>query len=125
MRGQKRKRQPKLPFCILPSQSGSGILAAVLLAEALDAAGGIHDLLLARVERMAGRADFDVQRLAVGRAGVELVAAATSHLDLVVLRVNAFLHDLSLNPKMMLVLVGVTPPLKAGHYPEKAQKNQP
>ena len=45
--------------------------------EAGDAAAGVEDLLLAGVERVAGRADLDVDGAAVlGAAGGELVAAA-------------------------------------------------
>src|SRR5579863_2728913 len=39
----------------------------VLLGEALDAARRIHQLLLARKKRMAGRADFDAQEFALHR----------------------------------------------------------
>src|SRR5690606_11737941 len=48
--------------------SAQALDVAVFLAEALDTAGGVDDLLLAGVERMAGRADLDVDaRLADGR----------------------------------------------------------
>src|SRR6185369_3904612 len=47
---------------------------AVLLLEALDAAGGVDELLLARVERVAVRADLDHER-AAGRVGLGLVPA--------------------------------------------------
>src|SRR5207247_4768298 len=66
-------------------------LHAVLTQEALDQAGGIDELLLAREERMAGRADLDVD-LGDGGAGLDDVAAGTDDLRLVVPRVNAFLH---------------------------------
>src|SRR4051812_20017849 len=48
--------------------------AAELLAEPLDAAGGVDELLLAGEERVAGRADVDVQ-FRLGAAGDERVAA--------------------------------------------------
>src|SRR3989344_2511995 len=51
------------------------ILARVLLAELLDAALGVHDLLLAGEERMAVGAHLDVQLVSQGRARGELVAA--------------------------------------------------
>jgi hypothetical protein len=74
----------------VPSSSGFG---AVLAAEFLDAACGVHDLLGAGVERMALGADFDVQfRFAHGGAGCELVAAAACHCDFFVFRVNGGFH---------------------------------
>jgi hypothetical protein len=73
--------------------SGSFRACIVLVAELLDAASGVHDLLCSGVERMALGTDFDVQfRLAHGRAGVELVAAAACHCDLFVFRVNGGFH---------------------------------
>jgi len=76
------KRQPKLPFperaarhayaeaCLaaLPPSSSSCISGGIL-----HPAGRIDDLLLARVERVAGRADFHVQSLAQRGAGRERV----------------------------------------------------
>jgi hypothetical protein len=59
--------------------------------EALDAAAGIHQLLLARVERVAGGADLDVN-LGLGRAGHELIAARTADVSLYVLGMNVCLH---------------------------------
>ena len=46
--------------------------------EALDASAGVHQLLPARVERMAVGADLDVELIA-RRAGDELVAAGAAH----------------------------------------------
>src|SRR6478752_7390100 len=54
----------------------AGALQAAL--EALDATARIHELLLARVERVALRADLDVQ-LGLRRAGLERVSAGTRH----------------------------------------------
>src|SRR5882672_9806191 len=53
----------------------------VLLAEFIDAAAGIHNFLLAGIERMAIGANFDLQILANGRASLEMVAAGASDLD--------------------------------------------
>src|SRR5271154_6239943 len=64
----------------------------VLLAEFVDAAAGIHDFLLARVEGMAAGAHFDLQIMADGRAGLELVAAGAGDHDLFVIWVNAGFH---------------------------------
>src|SRR5947207_15530806 len=53
-----------------------GLLEAAL--EALDAAARIHQLLLARVKRVAGRAHLDV-KLGLRRARLELVAAGAAN----------------------------------------------
>jgi hypothetical protein len=66
---------------------------AVFLAEFLNATGGVDNLLLAGVERMTLRADFDVQVFGHGRVGLERVAAATGHGDFVVRWVNIGFHD--------------------------------
>src|SRR5438874_1419959 len=75
---------------------GLGLLAGVLLAELLDPAGGVDDLLLARVERVARRADFHVQRLAERRARREGVAAAAGDLDFLVFGMDLGFHGRSL-----------------------------
>lgn len=64
----------------------------VLAAEALDASGGVHELLLAGEERVAIGADFDVYVALVGGPGHELVAAGAVHADLLVMRVDCCLH---------------------------------
>jgi hypothetical protein len=64
----------------------------VLLAEFIDAAAGIHNFLLARIERMAIGTDFHLQILANGRASLELVAAGASDRDDFVFWVNAGFH---------------------------------
>ena len=46
-----------------PLAPGDLSRTAVLFLELANAAGGIDDLLLARVKRMTGRADFHVQFL--------------------------------------------------------------
>src|SRR5262245_20959553 len=77
---------------------GAALLQAVLLAEAVDAAAGVHDLLLARVEGVAVRADFDLKVLAERRARLEGVATAAGHRDLGVLGMNTFFHGVSPGP---------------------------
>jgi len=47
----------------------------VFLAELVDAAAGVHNFLLAGIERVATGAHFDLQILADGRARLEFVAA--------------------------------------------------
>src|SRR5436189_1029836 len=74
---------------VLAALAGLGALELAL--EALDAAAGVHELLLARVEGMTGRADLDVQ-LGLRRAGLELVPARAAHGREHVLRVNVGLH---------------------------------
>src|SRR5579864_3399497 len=68
----------------------------VLLGEPLDAPGRIQQLLLAREERMAIRADFDAQELALDRrARWERVPAGAMHRYRMVVRMNVRLHGSS------------------------------
>ena len=77
----------------------SGVRSAIkLLAglgktalEALDAATGIDQLLLAGVERMALAANFDVD-LRLGVTGVDHIAAGTSDGAVHIVRMDALLH---------------------------------
>ena len=77
----------------------SGVRSAIkLLAglgktalEALDAATGIDQLLLAGVERMALAANFDVD-LRLGVTGVNHVAAGASDGAVHIVRMDALLH---------------------------------
>src|SRR5262245_8621554 len=64
---------------------------AVLAVEALDPARGVDELLLAREERMARRAELDVDRLLRG-ARLDDIAAGADDLRLLVARMNTFLH---------------------------------
>src|SRR5262245_64153784 len=84
-----RSRRPLLSFCsLLAAFRGLG---AELLREPLHAPFGIDQLLPAREERVAVRADFEVQ-LGLGRARLPRRAARAARLDDMVLRVDAFLH---------------------------------
>src|SRR5690606_8487275 len=65
--------------------SGGQTVAA---AELVDAPARVDDLLLARVERMASRANLDVHVLGVRRARLDDVAAAAGDGDLAVLGVD-------------------------------------
>src|SRR5436190_6490876 len=91
-----------------------GAVAAGLLGllepplEAGDAAAGVDDLLLARVERMALRADLDVQ-LGLGRAGDERVAARAVHRGHDVLGMDLGLHRESRIPEA--ICATMLPPL--------------
>jgi hypothetical protein len=66
--------------------------AGVLLAEFVDAAARVDDLLLAGIERMAVRADFDLQIMTERGTRNERVPAAAGHSRLFVLRVDAGFH---------------------------------
>ena len=73
---------------------GFGLLAFVrlgeLAAEALDAAGGVDQLLLAGKEWVAGIADFYDDVALVGGARHELVAAGALDVGISVIRVDSF-----------------------------------
>ena len=70
-------------------------LHAVALLEAIDTAAGVNQLLLAGEERVALGADFNAQLL-LGRARLEGIAADAGHGRLLILRMDAFLHDFHL-----------------------------
>jgi uncharacterized protein YdiU (UPF0061 family) len=77
-------------FCSFDLGSGVG----VLLGEALDAAGGVNELLLTGEEGMAVRADFDIQPVALdGRTCREIVAAGAMHRYGVIVGMNTGFHD--------------------------------
>src|SRR4029077_4902696 len=61
---------------VLPALRAAGLLEPAL--EALHPTTGVDELLLARVERMTGRADLDME-LRFGRPGHELVPARAMH----------------------------------------------
>src|SRR6185436_5874436 len=79
-----RPRSPPAPRCTAAPESRSlasslrrrslGVFRSVLLTEAIDATLRIDELVLAGEERMAVRADFDVER-AARRAGLDDVSA--------------------------------------------------
>src|SRR3954469_879482 len=66
-------------------------LASVLAVKALDAPGGVHQLLLAGEERVAVRADFKAN-LRLGRARFPGRAASAMHVRRHVLRMNIWFH---------------------------------
>jgi hypothetical protein len=66
----------------------------VFLTKFVDATRRIHNLLLARVERVAGGADLHMELfLAQSGTGGELIAAAADDFDILVLRMNIRFHD--------------------------------
>ena len=72
--------------------SGQSLAARVLLAEFVDAAAAINNLLLARVERMAVRTYFDLQIMIERGTRFERIPAAADHVDFFVLRMDADFH---------------------------------
>jgi hypothetical protein len=83
-------------------QRASGRFLRVFLAELLDAAGGVEDLLLAGVERMAGGADLDLQVLGERRTGLEAVGTAAGDRDLGIRRMDFGLHGETLLRSLFL-----------------------
>jgi hypothetical protein len=67
------------------------LFLAVLSLEALDAPGGIDELLLAGEERVACRTNFQADFLLRGTS-FELVPAGATHLHFMVLRMYLLLH---------------------------------
>jgi hypothetical protein len=59
----------------------AGVGGGDLAAEALDAAGGVDQLLLAGKERVAGSADFDDDIALVRGAGLKQIAAGALDAD--------------------------------------------
>jgi hypothetical protein len=66
--------------------------ASVLLAELVDATAGVDDLLLTGIERVTGRAHFDLEIVPERGARDELVPAAAGHSRLFVLRMDSVFH---------------------------------
>src|SRR5581483_4631456 len=67
------------------------LLHLVFLKEFLDAPLGVHDLLLARVERMALRTYLDADIIA-GGAGLERIATLADDTRRLVFRMDSLLH---------------------------------
>ena len=76
----------------LPQAADNRLGDAVLLAELVYATAGVDDLLLARVERVAGGAHFDVEDAAKRRPRREFVSATADHLSVFVARVDVGFH---------------------------------
>src|SRR5215469_14792008 len=82
---------PTFAIGLSPLAAAGAVGALQATLEALDAAARVHELLLARVERVALRADLDVE-LGLGRAGLERVPAGARHRGDDVLGMNIGLH---------------------------------
>ena len=74
---------------------GGGFLA-VALVEAVDASGGIDQLLLAGKERVASGTNFNVQVTFLGGASFEGLAARAGDVNLDVFWVNSWFHVITL-----------------------------
>ena len=74
---------------------GGGFLA-IALVEAIDASGGIDQLLLAGKERVASGTNFNVQVTFLGGASFEGLAARAGDGDLDVFWVNSWFHLITL-----------------------------
>ena len=86
-----KKGSFRLPS-LVPKLKWQLLVHAVFLAEFLNAASGVHDLLLTRIERVALGANLDMQVFAVGGASLERVAAAACNVDFCVVWVNVRFH---------------------------------
>ena len=69
-----------------------GVAFGVFAAEALDAAGGVHEFLFAGKERMASSADFYADVALMAGAGNKSVAAGAMHADFAVIGMNSCFH---------------------------------
>src|ERR1035441_2946038 len=95
-----RGRTPSGPFPFPNVFSGlryrlcllGGARFLIFPLELVDAAGGVHQLLLAGEERVAGRTDFHADIAFVRRARFEGMAAGADYIQFVVSRVNSGLH---------------------------------
>ena len=83
-----------IPMRSDPAQMGLGLLQVIAAAHPLDAALGVHDPLLARVEGVTFAAHFYAQR-GLGRAGVEYVATGRGYRGILEVRVNVCFHYLT------------------------------
>ena len=75
-----------------PESSLARSRGSVLLAEFVDATGSVEDLLLARVERMAVRADFDLEVVSQSRPRLEGVPTGAGDGDFFVFRMRIGFH---------------------------------
>lgn len=70
-----------------------GSAARITLAEFINPTSGIHDLLLAGKEGVAGGTNFHMQLLTKSGASGEFVTATADHFDFGVFRMNIRFHD--------------------------------
>lgn len=78
---------------LLLGGAGFGGGVGVFLGEALNAPGGVQEFLLTGEERVAIRADFHAQHIALdGRASLERVPAGAVHRNGVIIGMNTGFH---------------------------------
>jgi len=93
----------RLPFGSLGKHGSKLTLEhiAVFLIEFVHTAGAIHDLLFTSVERMALRANFNVEfGFAHGRFSGEFVTARAGNIDFMVVRMNFRFHSFSFKKRV-------------------------
>src|SRR6202035_2883349 len=76
-------------------------ILGVLAAEALHASGGIHQLLLAGKERMAGGADFNADVAFMSRPGNKGIAARAMHTNFVISGMNGCFHRIQTSIRIL------------------------
>src|SRR5450755_3902435 len=77
----------------------ASVAFGVLATEALDAASGIHELLLAGEEGVAGGADVYADVAFMGGPGDKRIAASAVHTDFRVIGMDRCFHDGFLNSR--------------------------
>jgi len=89
----------------LNARSARGGDAGILLAEFINPARSIENLLFAGVERMTARADFDLQIMADSRARLEAVATAADDVDFGVIGMDRCFHKITLQKQKSSALI--------------------
>src|SRR5580692_11877130 len=84
--------QPRTLVLRCLNLGGRGRVLGVFATEALNPSGGIHKLLLAGEERMAGRANFYADVALMSGAGNKGIAARAMHSNFVVSGMNGCFH---------------------------------
>ena len=96
-----------------------------LLLETIYTSAGIHEFLLAREKRMALGANFNTD-IALGRTGLDYLAAGTSDRSLLVVGVDSFLHRFHLSSRVKAAFSSVCNILQQAtiilSYPKKKSK---
>jgi hypothetical protein len=92
--GLRQKPRPEQDAAMMPFRCRKRRLHAVALLEAVNAATGIHQFLLAGIEGVALGADFNPQ-VALDGAGLKGFAASATNDALAVYGMDVFLHECS------------------------------
>lgn len=82
---------------------------AETLIEALDTTTGIHHLLSASIKWVTLGANFNTQRLAQRRTGVNFVTAAAGNFNCFVVRMDILLHLSFLEPMYAATQLSIEP----------------